>query len=109
MTTQVGLTEFIHEISNLLEEVGMEVKLGKEETGKGRGWVVLVRLYQPYLTSSLGVFRLLTKWVTVLSTAQVNNDPNDVALYATDLTPVEIAYYREVVRPVFVYPEGLSV
>ena len=28
---------------------------------------------------------------------QVNNDPNDVALQASDLTPLEIAYYREVV------------
>ena len=39
-----GFKSFLSDISNLLEIFGMEVKLGREDIGKGRGWVVLVRI-----------------------------------------------------------------
>lgn len=41
MNTQ-GLNGFLHEVSTFLEEVGMTISTGKEETGSGKGWVVLV-------------------------------------------------------------------
>jgi len=40
--TNQGLTEFLGDITTLLEEVRMSVVIGKEETGAGRAWVALV-------------------------------------------------------------------
>ncbi|CAD6579809.1 MAG: hypothetical protein TREMPRED_002588 [Tremellales sp. Tagirdzhanova-0007] len=68
---QQGFFDFKHDISGLLQEVGMELRSGREEGGPGKQWVILV-----------------------------NNDPNDVALQASDLTPLEIAYYREVIQAI---------
>ena len=84
-TTAQGFTSFIHDISRLLEEVGMEVKQGREEVGKGVGWVVLV-----------------STWCSLAYTdrpLKTNSDPNDIALSASDYNPLEIAYYRAIVRP----------
>jgi len=40
--TNQGLTEFLGDITTLLEEVRMSVVIGKEETGAGKAWVALV-------------------------------------------------------------------
>ena len=40
--TNQGLTEFLGDVTTLLEEVRMSVVIGKEETGTGKAWVALV-------------------------------------------------------------------
>lgn len=40
--TAQGLSDFLHEASSILEEVGMTIMTAKEETGSGRTWVTLV-------------------------------------------------------------------
>jgi len=40
--TDKGLTDFLSDITTLLEEVRMSVVTGKEETGAGRTWIALV-------------------------------------------------------------------
>jgi hypothetical protein len=37
-----GLSEFIQEVSSILEEVGMTITTAKEETGSGKIWYALV-------------------------------------------------------------------
>ncbi|WWD09182.1 hypothetical protein V865_007304 [Kwoniella europaea PYCC6329] len=70
-TTIRGFRTFITDVSDILHDLGMEVVLGQEQTGKGRTWVVLR-----------------------------NTDPTEVALQATDYTPLEIDYYRRVVKEI---------
>lgn len=41
-TTIKGFSDFLVEISSILEEVNMTVRTGKEETGRGQSWVALV-------------------------------------------------------------------
>ncbi|KAL7420136.1 hypothetical protein Q5752_005102 [Cryptotrichosporon argae] len=73
--TPEGLVEFLSEITTLLEPLGMEIKNGAEET-TGSRWVVLC-----------------------------NNSASDVGQLATDLSPLEIAYYREVLSEIIAsYP-----
>ncbi|EIW66484.1 hypothetical protein M231_03019 [Tremella mesenterica] len=69
--TAAGFKSFLDEIGHMLEEVGMNVREGREEIGKGRQWIVLC-----------------------------NTDPSDVALSATDLTPLEITFYREMIAEI---------
>jgi hypothetical protein len=40
--TDKGLTDFLSDVTTLLEEVRMSVATGKEETGAGRTWIALV-------------------------------------------------------------------
>lgn len=40
--TDKGLTEFLSDITTLLEEARMSVVTGREETGAGRIWIALV-------------------------------------------------------------------
>jgi hypothetical protein len=40
--TDKGLTEFLGDMTTLLEEVRMSVVTGKEETGTGKTWIALV-------------------------------------------------------------------
>lgn len=40
--TDKGLTDFLSDITTLLEEVRMSVVTGREETGAGRTWIALV-------------------------------------------------------------------
>ena len=40
--TDKGLTDFLSDVTTLLEEVRMSVVTGKEETGAGRTWIALV-------------------------------------------------------------------
>ncbi|WRT63937.1 uncharacterized protein IL334_000864 [Kwoniella shivajii] len=68
-TTLQGMRSFLIDVSDILHDLGMEVATGQEQSGKGKGWVVLR-----------------------------NIDPSEVALYATDYTPLEIDYYRRVVQ-----------
>jgi hypothetical protein len=40
--TDKGLTDFLSDVTTLLEEVRMSVVTGKEETGAGRTWIAVV-------------------------------------------------------------------
>jgi hypothetical protein len=40
--TDKGLTDFLSDVTTLLEEVRMSVATGKEEIGAGRTWIALV-------------------------------------------------------------------
>ncbi|WWC58358.1 uncharacterized protein I303_100898 [Kwoniella dejecticola CBS 10117] len=70
-TTLRGFRTFLSDVSDLLHDLGMEVITGQEQTGKGKSWVVLR-----------------------------NIDPSEVAMQATDYTPLEIDYYRRVVKEI---------
>ncbi|WVW82064.1 hypothetical protein I302_104069 [Kwoniella bestiolae CBS 10118] len=70
-TTLRGFRTFITDVSDILHDLGMEVVLGQEQSGTGKSWVVLR-----------------------------NTDPSEVALQATDYTPLEIDYYRRVVKEI---------
>ncbi|OCF36316.1 hypothetical protein I316_02191 [Kwoniella heveanensis BCC8398] len=75
-TTMQGLRAFLLDVSDVLHDVGMEVSIGSEQSGRGKQWVVLR-----------------------------NTDPTEVALQATDLTPNEIEYFRKVIEGIIVsYP-----
>ncbi|ORY29774.1 hypothetical protein BCR39DRAFT_530972 [Naematelia encephala] len=67
-TTEEGLRNFVRDVSTVLGDVGMEVRFIREETSRGRSWVVLV-----------------------------NTDAAGAAQSASDLSSVELAYYREIV------------
>ncbi|WWC86017.1 uncharacterized protein L201_000888 [Kwoniella dendrophila CBS 6074] len=66
-----GFRTFLTDVSDILHDLGMEVITGQEQIGKGKSWVVLR-----------------------------NTDPTEVALQATDYTPLEIDYYRRVVKEI---------
>ncbi|WVF65998.1 hypothetical protein IAT40_000736 [Kwoniella sp. CBS 6097] len=75
-TTMQGLRAFLLDVSDILHDLGMEVSIGSEQTGRGKQWVVLR-----------------------------NIDPTEVALQATDLTPNEIEFFRKVIEGIIVsYP-----
>lgn len=61
----------------------MSVVVGREETGTGKAWVALVS-YVLYVD-----FQQLT--------FKVNTDASDIALSATDYSPVELSYIKAVV------------
>jgi hypothetical protein len=46
--TDKGLTEFLGDITTILEEVRMSVVTGKEETGTGKTWIALVSYLLPW-------------------------------------------------------------
>ncbi|WVQ93631.1 hypothetical protein IAU59_000707 [Kwoniella sp. CBS 9459] len=75
-TTMQGMRAFLLDVSDILHELGMEVSIGSEQTGKGKQWVVLR-----------------------------NTDPTEVALQASDLTSNEIEYFRKVIEGIITsYP-----
>ncbi|KAL1411922.1 hypothetical protein Q8F55_002908 [Vanrija albida] len=66
-----GLKSFLAEVSTLLEDVDMVVKRGRDETPQGRWWIVLC-----------------------------NTAPDAVGTHATDLTTLEVAFFRLVVKAI---------
>ncbi|WWC66615.1 uncharacterized protein I206_100518 [Kwoniella pini CBS 10737] len=70
-TTLRGFRTFLSDVSDIMHDLGMEVITGQEQTGKGKSWVILR-----------------------------NIDPSEVALQATDYTPLEIDYCRRVVKEI---------
>ncbi|WWD16368.1 hypothetical protein CI109_100794 [Kwoniella shandongensis] len=71
-----GLNAFMVEATELLHDLGMEFVRGQEQTGKGKGWIVLR-----------------------------NIDPTEVALQATDYSSNEVDFYRKVIEGVILsYP-----
>ncbi|WOO80477.1 Non-structural maintenance of chromosome0s element 1 [Vanrija pseudolonga] len=66
-----GLTAFLAEVSALLEAVDMVVKRARDESPQGRWWIVLC-----------------------------NTAPDAVGTHATDLTPLEVSFFRLVVKAI---------
>jgi hypothetical protein len=81
--TDQGLTDFLSDVATLLEEVRMSVVSGREETGAGRTWIALVSY------KGLDIWRR--------ADCKVNIDASDIALSATDYSPVELSYIKAVV------------
>jgi hypothetical protein len=89
--TDKGLTDFLSDVTTLLEEVRMSVATGKEETGAGRTWIALVSWQDSIKAQAYD---------------QVNTDASDIALSATDYSPVELSYIKAVVSSTS-YTRGL--
>ncbi|ORX35299.1 Nse1 non-SMC component of SMC5-6 complex-domain-containing protein [Kockovaella imperatae] len=69
--TKDGFMSFLGDLNNTLEKYGMLLKRERDQTAKGRGWVVLV-----------------------------NTEANEVAMAGSDLTPNELAYLRDLLAEI---------
>ncbi|KAK4685011.1 non-structural maintenance of chromosomes element 1, partial [Tremellales sp. Uapishka_1] len=76
--SKVGYSDFLEELRNPLSELGMGIKTGMDESERGRLWLVLV-----------------------------NINPASPADLATDYSPLEISYFREMITAIITsHPEN---
>lgn len=95
-----GFNSFISQINDSLASLGFEVKRWREESEVGLTWFSLVSCAAIILTSDLITNRQPSTNERVLS-IQVNVEGNfdrpELGQQVSDLSPLEINYYREIV------------